>query len=364
MPKVSNPKKVEVVESLYLPENPKGTKSPSLPPQICCVCGTENRSDFYVSYNRFNRFTGLLPYCKKCLNNEIWEYFLEMYKGNEQLALHGILRKLDIPYIHSVYLTASKAIEESNKLIQQLPPEEQEQQEKKISPLFSKYMRLYNSMHDTNKYGNSYLDSEGLERINGLKSFEDIVKVKYSRNIDNNSQDYEVIEYDIDYLIQKFGTYPPEELAFLEEQYLQWKDKLGKFIYEKSTEMNVIMLCIEFLKIRKKSEAGESTKDEIATVQKLMAASSLIEKQTMNSKKDVVLGMEIEAIERKRPIRPARTDLDDVDGYKQQIECFAGAMARALGKENQFTEEFDNVMGKYSLDIFSKPTGEIDGRDN
>ena len=361
MPKIANGKKVEVVDSLFVPASAKGTKSPSLPPQVCCVCGTENRSDFYVSYNRFNRNTGLLPYCKKCLNTEMWGYFLDIYKGNEQLALHGILRKLDVPYIHSVYVTASKAIEESNKLTQQLPKEEQEEQEKKLSPLFSRYMRLYNSMHDTNKYGNSYLDSEGLERINGLKSFEDIVKVKYSRNIDNNSQDYEVIEYDIDYLIQKFGAYPPEDLAFLEEQYLQWKDKLGKFIYEKSTEMNVILLCIEYLKIRRKSEAGESTKDEIATVQKLMAASSLIEKQTMNSKKDVVLGMEIDAIERKRPIRPVRTDLDDVDGYKQQIQCFAGAMSRALGKENQFTEEFDKVMGEYSLDIFSKPSEDIDG---
>lgn len=313
---------------------------------FCLHCGTKNQSIFYKSYDVFNK-TSLIPYCRNCIKNVLYPYYLKKCNNQENIALHHLLRSLNVCYIHDIYITSVEQLKNPNATINNIDGKDN-------SLIVSAYFKNFNSLHNQNNYGDSYLDSDGLNKIQGLQSFDDIIKIKYNKDIKNNqSGDYEIIEYDIDYLIQKFGNFPPEDLAFLEEQYLQWKDKLGKFIYEKSTEMNVIMICHEYLKIRKKNELGEKTKDEIDTIQKIMAVSGLIEKQSQNDKRCESIGMEIAEIEKSRPIKPVRTELDDVDGYRKQIECFTGAMCRALGKENQFTKTFDEVMGKYKLDIFS-----------
>ena len=70
---------------------------------ICCCCGTTNAKQFYLSHGLFNKAVKYIPYCKDCIKKIMWPYFLKKYRNNEQLALHCLLRSLDVPYIHSIY---------------------------------------------------------------------------------------------------------------------------------------------------------------------------------------------------------------------------------------------------------------------
>lgn len=56
-------------------------------------------------------------------------------------------------------------------------------------------------------------------------------------------------------------------------------------------------------------------------------------------------------IEFHRPVKEPDTELQDVDNIKDIIIAMLGGTSRALGKENEFTEEFDNIYQKYSIDI-------------
>ena len=69
----------------------------------CSCCGSSDQDNFYMSHSPFDKFFGKLPYCKKCIKEVLWTYFIKRYNGNEQLALHGLLRVLNLPYINSVY---------------------------------------------------------------------------------------------------------------------------------------------------------------------------------------------------------------------------------------------------------------------
>lgn len=313
---------------------------------LCLCCGTQTPTSFYMSRDNFNS-TGKLFYCKDCIRDKLYPYFVKICP-TENIAFHHLLRSLNVPYIQDVYNMALANIKNPNSKINNVNDND-------TSAIVSAYFAKYNSLHDKNGYGNTYLDSVGLDKIDGLETFDDIVKVKHERKLKESATgEYDIVEYDVDYLIHKYGHLPVEDLAFLEEEYLQWEDKLGKFINDQSLRMNVIMLCNEYLKIRKKNENGDDAKDEISTIQNIMRTSGLVEKINQNEQTLESVGMEAEKIEKTRPIKPVDTALEDVDGYHDMLLGLAGATSRALGKTNQYTAAFDKIMGEYSLDIFNQ----------
>ena len=317
----------------------------------CSCCGSSDQDNFYMSHSPFDKFFGKLPYCKKCIKEVLWTYFIKRYNGNEQLALHGLLRVLNLPYINSVYLASVKNINNPNAKINNKETEEDD----KKSVLVSAYMKNYNSMYARNGYGDTYLDSEGLGEIQGLSAYEDTINIHRKRKINPNAEideeKYEVIEYDAEELIYKWGNFDDDKLIKLELEWLDWADKLGDYINDKSVDLLVKQVCQQTVEIQEKRERGEKVKDDITALQGLLNTSGLVEKTQEKNSESVKIGQTIREIENSRPIKECIPELVDVDKYGDLIDTFVGAMSRTLGKENYFTQKFDKLYKEYSMDL-------------
>lgn len=338
---------------------PKQKDSPEENKRIVCLnCGCKNQSEFYKSHNPFNKYMSYIPYCKDCIRSEMWRYFLRKFNNNEQLALHGLLRSLNLPYIHSVYLASVKNINNPNATISKDTEEDNEESVKtNSSVLVSAYFKNYNSLYERNGYGDTYLDSEGLNEIQGMAIYEDTIQIRRQKKEENiediDTEKYEVLEYDADELIFKWGAFPDEKLIRLEREYLDWVDKLGDYIYDKSTDLIVKQVCQQTVEIEDKRLLGEKVKDDVNTLQALLNSSGLIEKTRDKSAESVKLGMSIRDMETLRPISKVKPELNDVDKYNNLLRCFTGAMSRTLGKDNQFVKQFDEYFKNYTIDMVS-----------
>lgn len=338
---------------------PKQKDSPEENKRIVCLnCGCKNQSEFYKSHNPFNKYMSYIPYCKDCIRSEMWRYFLRKFNNNEQLALHGLLRSLNLPYIHSVYLASVKNINNPNATISKDAEEDNEESVKtNNSVLVSAYFKNYNSLYERNGYGDTYLDSEGLNEIQGMAIYEDTIQIRRQKKEEDiediDIEKYEVLEYDADELIFKWGAFPDEKLIRLEREYLDWVDKLGDYIYDKSTDLIVKQVCQQTVEIEDKRLLGEKVKDDVNTLQALLNSSGLIEKTRDKSAESVKLGMSIRDMETLRPISKVKPELNDVDKYDNLLRCFTGAMSRTLGKDNQFVKQFDEYFKNYTIDMVS-----------
>lgn len=336
---------------------PKTTKQAQTESGITCLgCGITGDANFYVSRTPYNKYKRI-PYCKKCIKSVLYPYYLQR-TGNANTAFCYLLRSLDVPYIHEIYVSACKSMSNPNSVHNNINNTDD-------TAVIAEYFKTYNSFHDTNKFGDTFADSVDIDKIENIELGENIAKIRHNKNLNKrDTSNYEILEYDTDYLIHKYGNFPVEDLIYLEEEYLLWKDKLGKYIDDPSVQTNVRMLCLEFLKYRKNNEQGAPAKDELTNIQNIMKTSGLNEKVAKNEENIDSIGMKIEDIEERRPVKPAETVLDDVDGYKNILLGFAGATSRALGKENEFTKDFDDIMGKYSLDVFAKQAAEEQKEDS
>lgn len=316
-------------------------------------CGSSDQDNFYISHSPFDKFFEKLPYCKNCIKTTLWDYFLKRYNGNTQLAIHGLMRVLNLPYIHSVYLASVKNINNPNAKITATG----EGENSNTSALVSAYMKNYNSLYARNGYGDTYLDSEGLNEIEGLSAYEDTINIRRKkREIDPNNIDtnkYEVLEYEAEELIYKWGEFEDDKLIKLELEWLDWADKLGDYINDKSVDLIVKQVCQQTVEIQEKRERGEKTKDDVQSLQGLLNSSGLIEKTREKNSETVKIGQSIREIENSRPIKECIPELVDQDKYSDLIDTFVGAMSRSLGKENYFTEKFDKLYKNYSFDLES-----------
>ena len=65
--------------------------------------------------------------------------------------------------------------------------------------------------------------------------------------------------------------------------------------------------------------------------------------------------MTIREIENLRPLAKTTKELEDVDKYGELLDTFIGGISRTMGKENIFTQRFDEIYKDYTinLDAFS-----------
>lgn len=308
----------------------------------CIRCGSANQGNFYQTKDKDRGYFAKIPYCKDCIK-EMFSMYLKKY-NNKNLAFYYLCRKIDIPYIHDNYLGALKNI--SN-------PEAKIYGEDNIIPAYMKGFAL----SDRNGWGDSFDDSQGEANIDGIASFDEFTKVKKNRKVANNSSndDYEVLEYDTGYLQVKWGFFDNDDLSYLESEYLDWEDKLGGPITEKSIDIIVKQICLQTLDIQKARERGEDVTKKIKTLRDLMSDGGLVEKQ--NQASDLVsnsVGQRIEEIEKIRPVYSPDPELQDVDNVKNLIYGFAGGTSRALGKNNFYTNKLDEIFADYTIDIIEE----------
>lgn len=322
---------------------------------VCICCGTSNQQNFYQSRDKHKSFFGKLPYCKNCVK-DIYDYYLKKYK-EMNMAIYYTCRKVDIPYIHTAYTGAVENIKNPNSKIQG------------EDAILQAYMKNL-SFSEKNGWGSTFDDSIGEDQIDGLVSYDVYTKVKKDKKIigDSNDNDdrYEVIEYDTEYLQNKWGIFDNEDLAYLESEYLDWAEKLGfknGIIGEKSIDVIVKQICYQTLDINNDRVSGADVNKKVETLTKLMNNAGLIEKQRSNNEEQRGVGQRTEDIELYRPVKSVDPELEDVDNIRGLLTAFVGCMSRSLNKSNEYTREFEKRYAEYSIDIIENPLSE-DGDDN
>ena len=83
---------------------------------ICISCGCGVQNNFNVTKDKYHKFFNKIPYCKDCVKS-IYKGYLVKYNGNTNLAIYFTCRKIDIPYIHQVYLAAMKESQNENSVL-------------------------------------------------------------------------------------------------------------------------------------------------------------------------------------------------------------------------------------------------------
>lgn len=315
----------------------------------CIKCGSSNQQNFYQTKDKNRGFFGKIPYCKNCIK-EIYNEYLKKYK-EMNMAIYYMCRKIDIPYIHTAYCGAVENINNPNSKIQG------------EDGIVQAYMKNL-AFSEQNGWGYTFDDSIGEDQIDGLVSYDVYTKVKKNKKIVGTSENddmYDIIEYDTEYLQSKWGIYTNEELAYLESEYLDWQDKLGGQIDEKSIDVIVKQICYQTLDINNDRANGNDVNKKVQTLTNLMNNAGLIEKQKSNNNNTRTLGQRIEDIERFRPVKEVDPELADVDGMKVLLDAFVGNMARTLNKSNDFTSRFEKEFQEYSIDIIESPTQEDSG---
>lgn len=314
---------------------------------VCINCGSSNQQNFYQTKDKNRKYFGKIPYCKDCIKS-IYEYYLKKYK-EMNMAMYYMCRKIDIPYIHSAYTGAVENINNPNSKIQG------------DSAIVQAYMKNL-AFSEQNGWGYTFDDSVGEDQIDGLTSYDVYTKVKKNKKIvgtPENNDMYEIMEYDTAYLQNKWGIYTNDELAYLESEYLDWQDKLGGQIDEKSIDVIVKQICYQTLDINTDRSNGADVNKKVETLTKLMNNAGLIEKQKSNTNTTRTLGQRIEDIERFRPVKEVDPELSDVDNVKVLLDAFVGCMARTLNKRNDFTSRFENEFKEYSIDMIENPMEDL-----
>jgi hypothetical protein len=305
----------------------------------CLRCGSFNQSNFYSTKDPNRRFYGKIPYCKDCVK-EMYTKYLKKHGNNINVAMFYLCRKIDIPYIHSSFVGALDNINNPNAKIY---GEE---------AIVSAYMKNF-AFSDQNGWGYTFDDSQGENEIDGMPTLSNSIKLKrakiFSKPPDVDTEKYDVIELDMQEMIQKWGVFEEEDLAFLESEYMDWVEKLDG-ITDKSIEIMVKEVCKTCNELRRDREDGTDVTKKLATLQGLLKTSGLIEKQnSVNDFKNV--GMPISEIEFRRPIREVDEDFKDVDSMRDIIFGMTGGLCRSLGIEHNFyTEKLDEIYGRYGIE--------------
>lgn len=314
-----------------------GTKKEK--PKITCIrCGNGVQANFYNTKDKSRKYFGKVAYCKECIR-DIYKDYLKKNQ-NQNLAIYFMCRKIDIPYIHANYEGAIKNITNSNANL------------RGEDLLASAYMKGIFSFSEANGWGNCFDDSQGEENIDGIASYNSVLDVRKRIITSSGSvtDEYEVIPYDVDVLIQKWGAYSEEELIYLESDYLEWERELGGIV-DRATDEMVQQVCLQKNEIRYEREnRGAKTDSKVKTLQELLKSSGLLEIQK-NASDGKSIGMTIRTIENSRPIKQPDPELVDVDNMKKFWSIFVGGLSRTLGKENKFTEQMDKIYERHGIDI-------------
>nr|DAQ44233.1 MAG TPA: hypothetical protein [Bacteriophage sp.] len=203
---------------------------------------------------------------------------------------------------------------------------------------------------EQNGWGSTFDDSVGEDQIDGLSSYDDVIKVKRKINRGStNTQDFDIIEMDADELVQKWGRFDDDDLAYLESEYMDWEEQLNGIV-DKFVDIMVKQVCLQMNEIRHDRENGVPVEKKLAALRNLIKDSGLADLQN-NEAASQGVGMTARDIEFHRPVREPDKELNDVDNIGEILIGFLGGTSRAIGKENEFTEVFDKVYDKYTIDI-------------
>ena len=312
--------------------------------ELCkCVCCGEfiSTSNGFYEDKRYN--SGFYPECKKCILAQVEQRNKKTDKPNEtKESVQRVLYKMDLPYVDSLYESQKTIVANSVNEVNKKSP-------------FTSYIVVIKSLPQYRD--KTWKDSEfGVDDSNNIVSDQ-----KASKELMKDAKKH-------------FGNYPTEDLIFLENEYRSWIQRTQ--VDSKSQETYVKRICFKLLDIDKAQKLGQDTEKLDASLGKLMGEANLQPKQNVgNAATDsLTFSQLIERWEQERPIPEPEPEFRDVDGIGKYIRVwFKGHLARALGLDNGYAQEYDNYIKKYTVtkntenaldetseDVYKKIFGEVE----
>jgi len=282
----------------------------------CPCCGEfKSASGFYSSKKTKSGLEHLG--CKSCILDMATDYDKKtgIRSDNKEKTIE-VFKKLDLPFVESAYNSALDSVNEAVN-------------EKNRSTAFQQLLVMVKSLPQWNSL--TFKDSEFLNEFND------------ELTSSNRKPRKEVIKL--------FGSgFSNEDYLYLQDQYDDWRERTQ--VDSKSQETYIIRICFKLLDIWKAQKAGKDTKDLDRSLNDLMASANLQPRQNVgNAATDsLTFGQLIEKWELEKPIPEPSPEFADVDGIGQYIRIwFSGWLAKAVGLNNVYSQEFDEYMKKYTV---------------
>lgn len=293
----------------------------------CHRCNEFHNQDAFYSDKRFS--SGLYPDCKKQILMDATDYDKKTntYTDNKEKTKE-VFRKLDIPFIDSLYRSALSSITE-------------EVGEKNRQTAFQQLLVMVKSLpqYKGKTYENSEFDDEENEAL--------------QEEINENSRILKTAR-------RRFGKeYIPSDLIWLENNYQDWCARTA--VDSLSQETYVKQICLQLLDIDKDRKANKDVTNKLKALDTLMNSANLQPRQNVsNSATDALtFGQLIERWEMEKPIPEPDEEFKDVNSVGKFLRVyFSGHLSRALGLKNAYSKEYEDEIAKYTV---TKPESTEEG---
>ena len=308
---------------------------------ICPICGNVKKTETNYYVDR-KYVAGKYPVCKECLQMIAENRKNPGDKANEtQESVLRVLRMLDCPYKHDLYMKCRKDCADSTK-------------EKAWASPFMQYISVVKSLPQMSTL--TYEDSDF------EKEEEDV-----SSDVNENSKLIKDAR-------KHFGKkYSLDDLVFLENTYKEWTTFYS--CETKAQEVLFKRICCTLLKINEAEQGGRDTKELDKTLQELMGSSQVKPNQNNSNTltESKTFGQLIAKWEIEKPVDEPEEEFKDVDRMGLWVDVFfKGHLAKMMNFKNAFSILYDKFITKYTVkkptvdeeseseEIFNKLFGELD----
>ena len=182
----------------------------------CPRCGETSKDAFYPDFNKTNKISKKITYCKKCIN-EMYDEAIKLHK-NDKIAITIICQILNIPFDERIYNSCKELEDEDSK--------------KSLIDLYFEKILIYKAVYDI---GNSYQEGDTFFVKDDIISVEDYMTYKESVNkqeeyLQQLKKTDETIKRNREDVVRIVGAdpflnYPEEEQAELYASLLDFLDE-------------------------------------------------------------------------------------------------------------------------------------------
>jgi hypothetical protein len=289
---------------------------------VCSGCGRDRdaKRDYYSSHSPFHKNTGRLHICKHCISD---------YISDDIDKLREALRMIDKPYITDLLKSSQEEAERTGKSL----------------------MGMYFKNLGMRQYRELTWDDSSFEGFNNSKSIDSDHSDKNELYHEAKEEMNQVSKEDLKYLISFWGKgFEIEEYVLLQTEYEDWTNR-----YEcdsKGMETLIQQICLTQLDISNRRSKEEKVDAQLKTLQDLLGSSNLkpVQETGANAVEQESFGTLIKKFERDKPIPEPDPKWKDVDGIGKYIRTFFfGHMAKAIGAENKFQDEYEDELNNYTV---------------
>lgn len=326
--------------------------------KLCNKCNKyKTNTAFYESFS--DLYDGTMPICRDCAKKLFGKYYKTYRDLRECIIL--ISQKFDI-------IVYEPALE----LVLKFAETEEGKSQLISGDILGKYLtdlwlqcHINNIPKERRVFAESNLGGIPFKCIKNRFTMPSIYNDRLqSDNIENDSivDDEDDKLPPLKKLRRKWGPiYKDEELKFLENIYNQYLER--SVIDSLVKERLLLQVCYEELGLYQDRQAQKPVDKRIAGLRALLKDAGISEKKSANNNGDSQfgsLGEFIRHAEQHEPIIVKNHKFVDVDGIKKLWMSMVGALIRTLGRNNEYTEKFEENYKPYTADIFDTEMGDSD----